>query len=187
VRIPPSRQLAGWIHPGRGPATTSTYGSSGLCSSATVSSLLGHRLCCPRSWRFRGRATITWRRCAWRNERSTWPVLSRAYRAVLAVLTSGPSQRPVKVTALQFDPPSQHPLAPIFTKETVPQATRFAGAPPSGGRNDEPHACGRAILNSEALRLEIRSDSSVLLELQRRGRHLVMSTSCPCRSRPQFS
>jgi hypothetical protein len=120
-----------------------------------------------------------WRRCTWRNERSTWPVLTRAYRAVLVVLTSGPNQRLVKVTALQFDPPSQHALALL--------AARFPGAPPSGGRNDEPHAGGRAILNSEALRLEIRSDSSVLLELQRRGRHLVMSTSCPCRSRPRFS
>jgi hypothetical protein len=46
----------------------------------------------------------------------------------------------------------------------VPQAARFPGAPPSGGRNDEPHAGGRAILNSEALRLEIRSDSPALLE-----------------------
>jgi hypothetical protein len=52
--------------------------------------------------------------------------------AVLVVLTSGPCQRPVKVTTLQFDQPSQ--LAPIFIKETVPQATWFPGLPPSGGR-----------------------------------------------------
>jgi hypothetical protein len=115
-------------------------------------------------------------RCTWWNERST----SVPYWPVLVVLTSGPLNN--RSTTLPFDLPSQHPLAPTFTKENRKRPGFLGSRLAAGETGNE-----RAILNSEALRRGIRSNSSVLLERQRWGRYLAMSTSCPYWSRPRFS
>ena len=64
--------------------------------------------------------------------------------------------------------PSNIRFSADFHQGNVPQATQFPRVPPTSVRNDEPHADGRAILKSEAPRLETGYHSSVLLDLQRR-------------------
>ena len=117
--------------------------------------------CSLRSWGVRGRATNTWRTLhgAHGAERSTWPVPSRAY--VLAVLTSRSTTGQGHDSVV-----CQLVLAASVSadfQKTVPQSTQFPRVRPSVRRNDEPDAGGRAILNSEAPRREIRCHSWVLL------------------------